>query len=441
MADAKARPQLKPVPQGVVELTSLPDRSGGKYGRIGADGGIVELKDGRLLLVQGGGIVETRQTAPVKRTSEDGGVTWSEATPLECGTGIGGVIRLQSGKLAAYGINGPVLNYVTSEDDGVSWSEPAPIPVYPDFRPMFHSLIQIQNGRMLLTGRWETEKLNCYAPDLLPITDTRWGWWRGVPFFMAGHRWPEMGICKTYYSDDEGRNWNECHGGLFGWFNEQGVPDGTGCITDVYEPTSAETADGRLLLFARSKRGRLVQAYSVDRGERWLSMQPTELASYQSPPLLIRIPSTGDLLCVWNQVSGEEIRRFYSRGRLSAAISRDSGLTWENFKTIEVQEGLEEVSRIAPEYPIPANLRGNFGPAALPDGFAMFSYPNVDIVGDRVFLRYARMWPEIVEDKIPPKELELTLDSLWPSSTPEDRCVTMTSEGVMRVYPLDWFYE
>jgi 3-methyladenine DNA glycosylase AlkD len=29
----------------------------------------------------------------------------------------------------------------------------------------------------------------------------------------------------------------------------------------------------------------------------------------------------------------------------------------------------------------------------LPDGFAMFTYPNVDIVGDNVFIRYARVGP------------------------------------------------
>lgn len=46
----------------------------------------------------------------------------------------------------------------------------------------------------------------------------------------------------------------------------------------------------------------------------------------------------------------------------------------------------------------------------------MFTYPNVDIIGDLLFIHYARMWPK------------------------EERETEMMGEGVMRIYPLDWFY-
>ena len=291
----------------------------------GSDGDIVELKDGTLMLAQGGGIFESWHPGPVYRTSRDGGKTWTRSRPLSCDMGVGGMLRLQSGALAIYGRktrDGADLYFATSRNDGKTWTRPVRIPTYVDFHAMFHSMIQLSSGRLLVTGYWASDKMTCSPPDLQPITHTRWGWWRGVELFVEGHRGPAMGICKVYYSDDEGKSWDECQGGLFGWFNAEGVPDGTGGITAAAEPTLAETKDGRVLLFARCKRGRIAQCYSLDEGRTWHSMQPTELASSQSPPMLVRIPSNGDLLCVWNQVSGA----FSPASRMISARS-DSGIT------------------------------------------------------------------------------------------------------------------
>ena len=434
---ASGHPAYELMGTDVVELS---DHSQPPY--MGTDGAIFQLKNGTLMLAQGGGIIESSQKSSVYRISKDDGKTWSEPRSLGCEMGVGGIIRLQSGVLAVYGRKAGAstdVYFCSSKDEGKTWTHPLRIPTYPDFHPMFHSMVQLSNGRLLLTGYWEARELDCHPPDLLPITDTRWGWWRGVELFMEGHRAPEMGICKVYYSDDEGAGWKECHGGLLGWFNEEGVPDGTIGITDVYEPTLAETKDGRVLLFARCRRGRIVQSYSLDQGQTWYSMQPTELASSQAPPMLVRIPSNGDLLCVWNQVSGEEIRRGFHRGRLSAAISKDSGLTWGHFKTIELQEGMEDGGRIAPDFPILANVRGNPGLGQLPDGFAMFTYPNVDIVGQTVFVRYMRMRPVWLNRQGKKESSESFTPRMWPRE--EDKKAEMKGEGVMRIYPLRWFYE
>ena len=170
----------------------------------------------------------------------------------------------------------------------------------------------------------------------------------------------------------------------------------------------------------------------------WYSVQPTELSSSQSPPLLIRVPETGDLLCVWNQVSAEEIRRGFLRGRLSAAISTDSGMTWRHFRTLELQEGMDEVDRIAPEFPIPRRLVARPGVGQLPDGFAMFTYPNVDIIRDKVFVRYSRMWPHTISGR-PDSKRDPNLPLMWPKY--EEREAEMTGESVLRIYPLGWFYQ
>jgi hypothetical protein len=418
-------------------------------------GGVVARRDGALMLAypEHLGLKAGDAVTSEYRISRDGGETWGPPRRLNCGMGVNGIIRLQSGKLAAYGDTHfhanctglcPVF-FSSSADDGKTWIPPVDIGVYQGFYPYLHSLTQLSSGRLLLAGYWEglnagrpDEGLHEGATDTIPYTQYGWGLWRGRILFCEGHRGVEMGINVVYLSDDEGLTWKQCAGGVFGWFDERGVPNGEGGIIDVYEPNVAETQDGRLLMIMRSKTGRLLQSYSVDQGVTWLSVLPTELSASQTSPQLQRIPQTGDLLCVWNQVSCEEIRRGFQRGRLSSAISRDSGLTWESFKTLELQAGMEDVARITPEFPIARRVVGRPGLGKLPDGFVMFTQPVVDIVGDRVFVRYGRQWPvEMGEPSL------RTPAGEWPRTWPrqEDRGATLSGEElVLRVYPLEWFY-
>jgi hypothetical protein len=168
----------------------------------------------------------------------------------------------------------------------------------------------------------------------------------------------------------------------------------------------------------RSTVGRLVQSISMDGGEHWYSVKPTDLASSQSPAIMATLPGTRDLLIVWNQMSREEIRRGYRRGRLSSAISRDGGHSWESFKTLELSDGLEDITRVQPEYPIQM-VRARDFVGAMPDRWAYFHYANLDVVGDKVILRYGRGTPLL-------GIAEQNLDA---------------QEAVLRVYPISWFYE
>ena len=420
VADSDAppsRPAFRPVPPGVVEMTGM-----------SAGGGIVALKDGSLMFAQGTSY----------RSSQDGGRTWGE--PIEFGSpvGVSGIIRLQSGALGVYGGGAAGWSFSSSPDDGKTWTEAVEIGTYPDFYAMYHSLIQLDSGRLLLSGYWEgfngAERGGGHR-----VSPTGWGLWRDRVLYMEGHRFGEMGICAAYYSDDEGKTWTKkSRVGVFGWFDEWGVHNQAGGILDLYEPTSAQTPDGRVLMFCRSKTGRIVQTYSIDGGEQWMAAEPTELASSQAPPMLVRIPKNGNLLCVWNQVSDEEIRRGFMRSRLSAAISRDGGLTWDNFRTLELAEGLEDFDRIRPTLPIPRIIVGRSPFHHLPDGFATFSYANVDIVGESVLIRYSRSWP-VPRAKTQPSGHRAMNTYTWPAY--EAREADFTAEAVMRIYPLKWFYE
>jgi len=145
-----AEPSVKPIPDGVTELSG-----------IGADGGIIELKDGSLLLAQGGGVNDKSADTPVSRISRDRGRSWGPPEKLNSPLGVGGLIRLKSGALAIYGRKatpGAALweyYFSTSLDEGKTWSAPVLISNYPNYYPMHHSLIQLSNNRLLLTGYWE----------------------------------------------------------------------------------------------------------------------------------------------------------------------------------------------------------------------------------------------------------------------------------------------
>jgi hypothetical protein len=411
-ADASGRPQFrKPVPEGVTEVTGV---------AVGEASALVPLSDGALGLIAGGRLLR----------SDDGGATWGEPLALELPDAgrLQGLacIRLQAGPLAlVYRDRQECFRLVVSEDDGRTWRQRSTVDLLGS--PYYDALIETGDGTLVLPSR------ECYGNDDHPGLEYRkvstWGTWKGLPLQVSGHyHYPEIDIAAVSRSRDEGRTWQR-GGPLMGWFDEHGIANGYGGISACDEPSVAETADGRLLFFARSTVGRIVASSSSDGGERWTAVRPTELAASYSPPRLRRIPATGDLICVWNQVSREEIRRGHRRGRLSAAISRDSGESWEHFKTIEVSAGLADVEQIAPEYPI-IPVIGLPDVGVLPDDFATFDYANVCFAGDRVFLIYHRSWV----DSGPEARQARTLGERGRGEAGKPR------EGVIRSYPLDWFY-
>jgi hypothetical protein len=141
--------------------------------------------------------------------------------------------------------------------------------------------------------------------------------------------------------------------------------------------------------------------------------QPTDLASSYSPCRIRRIPKTGDLLLFWNQVSGDEIRAGYRRGRLSTAISKDDGKTWQHFRTVD-RVVLPPAGRVAPDAE-PAMARAFRYVGELPDDYGAVSYPNIGFHKDSVFL-------------------------VWTRSVVKPRTGDVTGLR-LRVLPLSWFYE
>ncbi|MFH0965839.1 MAG: exo-alpha-sialidase [Planctomycetota bacterium] len=244
------------------------------------------------------------------------------------------------------------------------------------------------------------------------------GLWKGVEatgtvlgerVTVEGHAHAmEMDISFAYISANGGDSWSRSQGDIIIWKDE-----GLGGMWPCDEPNVAVLKDGRLLMFIRTTLGRLYQTFSTDGGKTWDYPTPTDLPSSYSPCSLKTFPDNeytraagcaGDLLCVWNNVSFEEIRRGYRRGRLSAAVSSDDGKTWTHVRTVDAG-GLPPLDEVAPlSEPQMARAEQDLG--ELPLGFAAVSYPDVVFWKDRVLVKYDKAF------KNPPLSMGSKLRSL-----------------------------
>ena len=89
---------------------------------------------------------------------------------------------------------------------------------------------------------------------------------------------------------------------------------------------------------------------------------------------------------------------------------------------------MEDVVRVPAQHPItPVIALPEVG--VLPDDFATFDYANAWIAGDSVFVTYHRSWVEA--------------DESGSATTLGERHGTARKprENVLRVYPVDWFYD
>ena len=140
----------------------------------------------------------------------------------------------------------------------------------------------------------------------------------------------------------------------------------------------------------------------------------------------MQIPTSGDLLCIWNQASEQEIRTGFYRSRLTSAISKNRGGTWEHFRTVVMSDGMKKVDRIVDPNP-PGHLRPS---GAVPDdvnlippeGFRSVRAPRVSIIGKSVYLCFD--------------------DRLYGRSPHDDHGWVRIRVGyTLRVIPIPWFYE
>ncbi|WP_343702040.1 sialidase family protein [Chitinophaga sp.] len=272
-----------------------------------SEGDFITLKNGRILFVYSRYTgTSTSDHAPAYlagRYSSDGGKTWTKTDEVivekegDMNVMSVSLLRLQNGKIALFYLKKnsetdciPMLRL--SDDEAKTWS--APVPCITDKKGYFvlnnNRVIQLKSGRLLMAVAKHT---------------------------TVDGKWQGKANLYSYFSDDNGATWKP----------GAEVPNTTDIVTQ--EPGVIELKDGRIMMFIRASGGYQQLSYSNDKGETWSHIEKSNIQSPLSPASIARIPSTGDLLLVWNNTPGKD------RTPLTIAVSKDEGKTWQHVRNIE----------------------------------------------------------------------------------------------------------
>lgn len=396
-------------------------------------GSVAVLNDKRLMWVWGQGHVDDRPL--YANLSEDEGRTWSAPETLKLVSGQDltasfetQLTRLPGESLALvvtrYSDGLSVNSFHVSSDEGVTWSDGVDInPPGTDIHTNHDNTIVLRDGRIVMPA-YAILQTTVLADN--PKAIVRFG----EEFTEAGRGSLAYGF--AYYSDDQGQTWVRSRNEAFVMLDE-----GLGGVYSVEEPAIVELKDGRIMMLCRTHVGQFFKSYSPDRGESWTEPEPTGLACYPAPCNVKRIPSTGDLLVVWNQISRWEIMSGLYRHRLTCAVSKDEGETWTHHRNLESLDDTAYIEADEParvivgkyKQPIdrsryhraPGPLRHNEPTVAFLDDKVVITY-GLCVFGDRSILTdiYGVDYDDLM------RELGVA---------PHDR------GNKVRVLSTDWFYQ
>ena len=288
------------------DLSSLVWQATAKNPRY-TEGSIIELADGSLLFAatefQNSGS-DFAKAHIVGRTSSDSGVTWSDKRVLQKNTGglnvMSVTLRRVGSRIALFylqknGFNDLDMYVRFSTDEAKSFGEPTLVTGDPGYHVVNNDRVtQLSSGRLLVPA--------ASTADV-----------KSVNHFVS----------HCYISDDGGQTWR----------NGKGHVDAP--KRGAMEPEVVELSDGRVLMIVRTQLGFIGKSYSKDGGETWSKMESLGVKAPEAPSTLRRIPSTGDLVLIWNDTFKEGAGHGGKRTPLTAAISRDDGATWKTVGHLE----------------------------------------------------------------------------------------------------------
>ena len=235
-----------------------------------------------------------------------------------------------------------------SSDEGKTWSGPVICSTSIGYHCICHDrVIRLSNGRILAPDSIFRIRL-----DDLDFTDPT----------APEKAWDGYGDCIFHVSDDDGLTWCETPGRI-----KLAVP---ATNNGLQEPMVIELKNGVLWCLSRTDLGRQYESYSMNRGETWTAPQPSRFTSPLSPMVIKRVAKTDSLIAVWNPVpvtisenykANKWWQVYPKRSPLVAAISRDDGQIWEDFKYLDGNE---------------------------PDLPGQFSYPALHILKDAFLVSY-----------------------------------------------------
>ncbi len=332
---ASTRAIADPFPDGVSQNLILAPSDNNPRN---SEGDFINLKDGRILFIYShftGGSRNDSAADLASRVSRDGGKTWTDHDEPVIAAKAHNVANIMSASLLRLKDNRIALFYLvkksetdarlvvrTSRDEATTWSEPGDCSAGPGYVVVANGrAVQLASGRIIIPAAWH----------VLPLPPTGF----------------DRGVATCYFSDDSGATWRR---------SKTGVEAPANSHSGMQHPDIVELKDGRLMMLMAMHLRPLMRSYSTDGGDTWSTPEKTELVSPVSPPSIKRVPSTGDLLLIWNDQSHIDPALKSKRTPLTAAISADEGKTWIHRQNLY----------------------------AVPDGW--YSHAAINFVGDRILL-------------------------------------------------------
>ena len=284
----------------------------------------IELSDGTLFMIWMEFLPSkwvSGDEAPnklVSMRSHDGGHSWSdyrveaETEPGDKSVYNPSLLRLPYGEILffyiryhhlVWGERLEVSGYLSrSHDEAMTWSTPIKIWDHDCIANAHDTLVRLKDGRIIKPN------------ERMPVWCT-----------------PPSGVSSSscYYSDDEGHTWTASKS----WIR---LP-----LRGSMEAHVAEASDGRLVMAVRNDLGAVFLSMSRDRGQTWSKAQSTGLSSPESMPVLKSIPTTDDLVLIWNHSEYDPgfVSHYGKRTPLTCALSLDCGESWERPKNLVENPG------------------------------------------------------------------------------------------------------
>lgn len=273
-----------------------------------SEGDITVLNDGRYLFGVTefmGNTSDFAKARLVSKISADGGQTWGEQSVIQENVGGFNVMSLTFQPLneTDLGLFYLIANSMTdlnvflrrSTDGGLTFGTPAQVTNLSGYHVMNNDrVIQLKSGRLLAptASTADAEKEDHY-------------------------------VSRAWISDDAGATWRAGKGTVD--YGKRGA----------MEPELLEMNDGRVLMIIRTQLGHIAAAWSGDGGDTWGTVSDWGVRAPEAPSTIRRIPSTGDLLLIWNDTHVDGEGHGGKRTPLTVAISKDEGKTWTHKQNIE----------------------------------------------------------------------------------------------------------
>ncbi len=322
------------------------------------EGSVIQLKNGALLFAVtefSKGQSDFSSGQIVGRESTDGGRTWGAMRVLQKNTGKQNVMSVTLKRLSADSIamfylekNGydDLHAYVRfSTNETKTFGKRVLVTAGDGYHIVNNDrVVRLKSGRIMVPVSYAKD---IHKPKLNHITS------------------------HCVYSDDQGATWHRGRGTV-------DLPK-----RGAMEPEFVELKDGRVLMIVRTQLGHIAKSYSSDQGETWTKPESMGVTAPEAPSTIRRVPSTGDLLLIWNNTSKPGADHGGRRTPLTAAISKDEGETWEHVNQLES------------------------------DSAKTFAYTSVYFVKDRVLLTYWERTPKGIASRFRSLPLSWFYSSVW----------------------------